>query len=82
MREEFEEAEMAAVGDVEAQRERSVDEKVDIDPQDPFLVTWDGEDDPTNAINFAKRKKVTVMVMIAAIAFLTYSGYLQSNLIL
>jgi hypothetical protein len=75
-RELREEAEMAAVGDVEAQREYSemdeVDEKEGVELPDPFLVTWDGDDDPLNPLNFSVRRKVGFMGMIAAICFLTY----------
>jgi hypothetical protein len=68
------EGEMAAAGDLEAARERSIEEKEsEVDGEvDPYLVTWKGADDPENPLNFPMRKKVSLMVMIAAIAFLTY----------
>jgi hypothetical protein len=61
-------------GDIEAARERNIQEKVDAEPEpkDPFLVEWNGTDDPDNPLNFRSRKKVLVMMMIAGIAFLTY----------
>ena len=71
------EGEMAAAGDLEAARERSIDEKENEDDSevDPYLVTWKGADDPENPLNFRTRKKVSLMVMIAAIAFLTYLSF-------
>jgi len=68
-----EEGELANAGDLETARSRS-EEKVNLDdePEDPYMVKWDGADDPENALNFSSRRKVLVMVMIAAIAFLTY----------
>jgi hypothetical protein len=69
-----EEGELANAGDLETARSRSEDEKIDPDaePEDPYLVKWNGPDDPENALNFSSRKKLLVMAMIAAIAFLTY----------
>ena len=68
-----EEGELANAGDLETARSRSEDEKIDPDaePEDPYLVKWNGTDDPENALNFSSRKKLLVMAMIAAIAFLT-----------
>jgi hypothetical protein len=73
-REVTEEAAMAAVGDVEAQQEFNEveEEKVGEEIHDPFLVGWDGLDDPENPLNFKMRRKVGFMAMIAAICFLTY----------
>ena len=72
-----EEGDMAAVGDIEAARERGMDnddeEKETEEAVDPYLVGWKGSDDPENQLNFSTRRKASLMVMIAAIAFLTYS---------
>jgi hypothetical protein len=69
---EREAREEAMVGDVEAQRENSVDEKITPVQSDPFLVVWNGPEDPENPLNFTTRRKVGLMAMVAAIAFLTY----------
>lgn len=37
-----------------------------------FLVTWDGEDDPTNPLNWPRSKKVIHIVLISALTFVTY----------
>jgi len=68
------EAELANAGDLETARSRS-EEKVNLndEPEDPYMVKWNGTDDPENPLNFSSRKKLLVMVMIAAIAFLTYT---------
>ena len=71
-REAREEGKMARVGDVEAQRENSVDEKITPVQSDPFLVVWNGPEDPENPLNFTTKRKVGLMAMVAAIAFLTY----------
>ena len=69
-----EEGEMAAVGDIEAATELGLDEKdtADSEDVDPYLVRWKGSDDPENPLNFSTKRKASLMVMIAAIAFLTY----------
>jgi hypothetical protein len=71
-RETVEEGKLAVAGDLEAAREKSMDEKLDTKTEDPFLVEWNGKDDPENPLNFKTRRKVLIMVVIAAIAFLTY----------
>jgi hypothetical protein len=77
-REVTKEAAMAAVGDVEAQQEFNLQvdetalEKAGEEIHDPYLVEWDGLDDPGNPLNFKMRRKVGFMAMIAAICFLTY----------
>jgi hypothetical protein len=74
-KEATEEGEMAAVGDIEAQRSQSLEiekEKEEEGHEDPFLVQWTGPDDPLNPLNYASRRKVLTMVMIAALAFLTF----------
>ena len=80
-----EEGEIAAFGGEIEQKdlEKSLDDKLDGEAeQDPFLVDWDGDDDPQNPLNFSRRKKVSLMVMIAALAFLTYFAYLcESDII-
>lgn len=71
-RELDEEGIVAAVGDLEAARERNITEKLNAEPDEPFLVKWNGDDDPGNPLNFKTRRKVSLMIMIALIAFLTY----------
>ena len=71
-REIVEEEKLGVAGDLEAARERSMDEKLDTKTEDPFLVEWNGKDDPENPLNFKTRRKVLLMVVIAGIAFLTY----------
>jgi len=73
-----EEGELADAGDIEAGLSRSEDEKIDpeVEPEDPYMVKWNGTDDPDNPLNFSTRRKVLVMIMIAAIAFLTYVAIL------
>jgi hypothetical protein len=68
-----EEVEMSTVSDLEAAREQSTEGKLTEEngPEDPFLVEWK-ENDTENPLNFKKTKKVLLMTMIAAIAFLTY----------
>ena len=74
----FEDAAMAAAGDVEAQQDFQLDEKIGVDEKseqedkDPFLVEWDGPDDPGNPLNYSTRRKVGLMAMIASLCFLTY----------
>src|SRR5271170_393540 len=70
-----EEGELANAGDLETARSTSEEEKIDsdVEPEDPYMVKWNGTDDPENPLNFSSRKKLLVMVMIAAIAFLTYT---------
>ena len=69
-----EESEVTNAGDVEARRTNIEEEKIDSETEldDPYLVKWNGVDDPGNPLNFSTRRKLLVMVMIAAIAFLTY----------
>jgi hypothetical protein len=72
-----EEGQTANAGDLEMARSKSeekMDEKIDseAEPEDPYLVTWKGSDDPENPLNFKSRRKVLVIGMVAAIAFLTY----------
>jgi DHA1 family multidrug resistance protein-like MFS transporter len=62
-----------AGNDLEArERSNNVDAKLETEEADPYLVEWQGDDDPENPLNFKTRRKVILMVMIAAIAFLTY----------
>ena len=44
-----------------------------IDIIDPYLVTWDGDNDPENPLNYTIKQKLVLMVMVAGIAFLTYT---------
>jgi hypothetical protein len=67
--------ELAEVGDIEAQREKlseKEDDSVPATEEDPFLVKWKGDEDPENPLNFSTKRKASLMVMVAAIAFLTY----------
>ena len=60
----------AAGGDIEAAiDENSEEEVVEVDP---YLVSWKGSDDPENPLNFSTKRKASLMIMVAAIAFLTY----------
>ena len=70
------EGKLAVAGDLEAARGSNIDEKLDTEEKDPFLVEWDGIDDPENPLNFKTRRKILLMVVIGAIAFLTYSQLL------
>ena len=59
--------------DVERKIEDSLEEKAGEETeQDPYLVDWDGPDDPNNPLNFRTRTKFSTMMMIATLAFLTY----------
>lgn len=69
----------AAGGDIEEAMDEKASEEGDGEV-DPYLVNWKGSDDPENPLNFATRKKISLMVMIAAIAFLTYLPPLVSLL--
>lgn len=68
-----EDVEKADINDLEIAQEQSNDEKLvgEQGPEDPFLVEWE-ENDPENPLNFTMARKVLLMAMIAAIAFLTY----------
>ena len=55
-REVDEQGKLAMAGDIEAARERSIDKKLDLEPEEPFLVEWNGKDDPENPLNFKTRK--------------------------
>lgn len=82
MKPETQEHENLTVGDIEAARTKIQEESVELEevenrkeePDDPYLVTWKGENDPENPLNFPKRRKVLAMAMIGALAFLTYSS--------
>lgn len=74
----------AAGGDIESAREGGDDAKLELEEKDPFLVDWEGDDDPGNPLNFKARQKFILMAMIAGIAFLTYlslSRFTSSQLI-
>jgi hypothetical protein len=78
-RELRQEGEMAEVGDIEAQKEKITEkEDTSVPPTevDPFLVSWKGDEDPENPLNYSSKRKVSLMVMVAAIAFLTYDSSL------
>ena len=67
--------ELAEAGDIEAQREKlseKEDGSIPATEEDPFLVKWKGDDDPDNPLNFSTKRKASLMIMVAAIAFLTY----------
>lgn len=40
--------------------------------KDPNIVDWDGPDDPENPMNWSRRKKITAIVIVAVLAFLSY----------
>lgn len=69
----------AAGGDIESARQESNDEKLEIEESDPYLVEWNGADDPGNPLNFKMGRKVIIMAMIAAIAFLTHDPSLNER---
>jgi CRISPR/Cas system-associated protein Cas10 (large subunit of type III CRISPR-Cas system) len=63
---------VAAGGDLEA-AVREANEKLETEKEiDPYLVEWNGTDDPENPLNFTTARKVLLMTMVAGIAFLTY----------
>jgi len=65
----------SAAGDIEDQLslDASKSEKIgESEPVDPYLVNWNGPDDPENPLNFSGKRKLALMASIASIAFLTY----------
>lgn len=40
--------------------------------KDPNIVDWDGPDDPENPMNWSRNKKITAIVIVAVLAFLSY----------
>jgi len=70
-----EEGEVAAAAGAEQlatyeEQDEEAKEKLE-ESEDPWLIDWK-ENDPENPLNFRSRKKVCIMAMVAAIAFLTY----------
>lgn len=39
--------------------------------QDEFEVTWDGNDDPTNPMNWSTWRKASIIAMVSFVTFLT-----------
>lgn len=63
---------VAAGGELEV-AVREDNEKLEREQEsDPYLVTWKGSDDPENPLNFTTTRKIVLLAMIAALAFLTY----------
>lgn len=79
-REVREEAEMAAVGDIEAQQSANSEKEEKVEEStsssDPFLVNWEGDNDPLKPINASSKRKFGTIAMIAGLAFLTYLSFL------
>jgi len=71
-----EEGEMAAVGDIEAQESAEKQKEESTESSDPFLVNWDGDNDPLKPINASSKRKFGTIAMIAGLAFLTYLSFL------
>jgi len=66
-----------APGDIEDQLslDASKSEKTgESEPVDPYLVNWNGPNDPENPLNFSGKQKWALMASIASIAFLTYAS--------
>lgn len=43
------------------------------EPVDPYIVDWDGPDDPQNPRNWSEKLKWGNIAVIASITFLTYA---------
>lgn len=39
--------------------------------QDDFEVTWDGDDDPANPMNWSNWRKISIIAMVSSVTFLT-----------
>lgn len=40
-------------------------------PQDPYLIDWDGESDPKNPMNWSKSSRYTHVAIVSAITMIT-----------
>lgn len=49
------------------------EEQKDID-NDPFLVTWNGPEDPENPLNWSRGKKAVVVLQVTLLTCVTYMG--------
>lgn len=58
--------------DVEqAQIQRPEDEHDTSAEHDEFEVTWDGDDDPSNPMNWSNSRKISIIAMVSIVTFLT-----------
>lgn len=39
--------------------------------QDDFEVTWDGDNDPANPMNWSNWRKISIIAMVSSVTFLT-----------
>ncbi|KAF2220363.1 major facilitator superfamily domain-containing protein [Elsinoe ampelina] len=62
-------------GTVEAMQKSTSTASSDGEPQqeqqDQYLVTWDGENDPTNPLNWSRGKKIIHIAMVSGLTFVT-----------
>lgn len=50
----------------------SADAVEDVKENDPFVVDYDGENDPSNPLNWTTKKKWTMGGFLSAMTFVTY----------
>lgn len=59
---------------VPALSNRSKREGLDAGSADPFLVDWNGPDDPENPINWSRGKKIAIVLQVMFLTCVTYMG--------
>jgi hypothetical protein len=47
-------------------------DEVIVQSNDPFVVDWDGDDDPANPLNWPSRKKGLNILLLSCLTFVTY----------
>lgn len=67
-----EEEKYLELGKVDIQRKDSLVRESTREIQDENIVWWDGDDDPTNPMNWSEKKKWTNIAIMSMITFLTY----------
>ena len=60
--------------DIEADADRDVSNSDSTDEKDPFLVDWDGPEDPDNPLNWSSGKKSLVVSQMMLLTCATYMG--------
>jgi len=70
--------------DIEAGNGGSMPEEKNVEahPLDPYVVDWDGPDDPQNPLNWSSRMKWGNIAVVSSITFLTYAKSIKTLLVL
>ena len=50
---------------------------IDSAPDDPDLVTWDGDNDPQNPMNWPEKKKWSNLGILSLLTLITYVALFQ-----